>query len=82
MKGVWKGRYEQRLLAERSVQESPLGQADGMPRGFPHPRMASVVPAACRVMPPYFVSQEEPGDLQPGELWGRVRVQAKPVWDG
>lgn len=64
-KGGWGGSHEQRLLAGRSIQESPLGQTDGMPGGFPHPRVASVVPAACRVMPPYFASQEEPGDLQP-----------------
>lgn len=63
--GEWKGRQEQRLLAGRSVRESPWGQTDGMPGGFPHPGMAPMVPAACRVMPPYFASQEEPGDLQP-----------------
>lgn len=65
MEGRWKGRREQRLLAGRSIQESPLGRTDGMPGGFPHPRVPSVVPAACRVMPPYSAAQEEPGDLQP-----------------
>ena len=57
----WWGGAARRVLWARLI----AWRQQGMARGFPHPSVALMVPAACRAMSLRFASQEGPGALQP-----------------